>query len=133
MRSAVPAIWVWGCLATVVVGQTMPASRPEIGLPLASTRPVEKKPATTRPHAKTGLDELCPLLWRGTLLREALAELADRLEVRYILDASIPATTLDEPVRISALYLTGQQAFRWLAADWWGIGRPGGRHLPCCP
>jgi hypothetical protein len=71
--------------------------------------------ATTQPRARVGLNDLCPISWRGTPLRQAFAELADRLGVRYILDASIPATALDEPVRMSAAHLTGQQAFRWLA------------------
>ncbi len=71
--------------------------------------------AATQPRAKVGLNDICPISWRGIPLRQALAELADRLGVRYILDASIPATALDEPVRMSASHLTGQQAFRWLA------------------
>jgi hypothetical protein len=106
-----------GCgLASLAVAQTIPAASPSLELPSANTRPAgATKPAATRPATVLGLNDLCPVYLRGTPLRQAFAELADRLGVRYILDASIPAATLDEPVRMTALHLTGQQAFRWLA------------------
>lgn len=84
-------------------------------VPSSTSAPTATVLATTRPQAKVGLNEVCPVTWRGTPLREALGELADRLGARYILDSSIPAASLTEPVRISASHLTGQQAFRWLA------------------
>lgn len=84
-------------------------------LPSSTSAPASTAPTATRPQPKVGLNEVCPVTWRGTPLREALAELAERLGVRYILDSSIPAAALAEPVRISATHLTGQQVFRWLA------------------
>jgi hypothetical protein len=84
---------------------------------MPATRPAgaSHAPATRPATGTVGLKDACPILYRGTPFRTALAELADRLGVRYILDASIPAAILDEPVRMSALHLTGDQAFRWLA------------------
>jgi hypothetical protein len=106
---------ICGGLATLAVGQVTPATGPGLTLSLSGTRPAESRPATTRPQVKSDLNGICSLQLRGTRLREAFAELADRLGVRYILDASIPAAAMEEPVRISATHLTGQQAFRWVA------------------
>jgi len=61
------------------------------------------------------LESVCPVDWRGATLGEALAELAPRLEVPYILDVSVDAAALNRRVRMSASHLTGAQAFRWLA------------------
>ena len=55
----------------------------------------------------------CPVDWRGERLGEALPELAGRLAVPYILDASVDAVALAARVRMSARHLTGEQAFRW--------------------
>ena len=53
--------------------------------------------------------------WRGTSVGAALAELADRLNMRMIMDRSLRQADLDRPVRMSARHLTGEQAFRWTA------------------
>ncbi|MGQ9650746.1 MAG: hypothetical protein ACUVXJ_11605 [Phycisphaerae bacterium] len=91
------------------------AQRSLDSLPVSASMPTQTTPVTTRPRAKVGLNEVCPVTWRGTPLRQAFAELAERLDIRYILDSSIPPAALDEPVRLSASHLSGQQAFRWLA------------------
>lgn len=115
MRKTILALNAWMGLVVAAVGQDVPDSQPPIELPLTSTRPAMMSASATQPQARVGLNDVCPVEWRGTPLRQALGELAERLGVRYILDASIPATVLDEPVRMSAVHLTGQQAFRWLA------------------
>ncbi len=113
---AVLALTVWCGLTGPVVAQTAPATGASLEPPLTNARPgVSTKQATSKPAVGKGLDDLCPVELRGTPLREAFAELAARLDVRYILDASISAAALDEPVRMTAQHLTGQQVFRWLA------------------
>lgn len=108
-RAMMPASLVFGFAALAAAQQSLDS------LPASTSAPTETAPVTTRPQARVGLNEVCPVTWRGTPLREAFAELAERLGVRYILDSSIPPAALDEPVRLSAGHLTGQQAFRWLA------------------
>lgn len=115
MRTSIVVLMACAGSAAWAVAQSEPTTRPLTSLPLVGTRPVETRAVATRPVTKTDLNATCPVVWRGTPLKEALAELADRLGVRYILDAAIPAALLEEPVRMSAQHLTGQQAFRWLA------------------
>jgi hypothetical protein len=65
--------------------------------------------------AETPLSEPCALDLRGVPLSQALPELATRLEVPYILDASVDEAAMGRPIRMSARHLSGEQAFRWLA------------------
>ena len=115
MRIVVLTAFILAALSGLAAAQPIPDNRAASWPSTASGPASSPSQATTQPRARVVLNEICPISWRGTPLRQAFAELADRLGVRYILDASIPATALDEPVRISAVHLTGQQAFRWLA------------------
>ena len=66
------------------------------------------------------LDAPCRLDWRGVPLQQALGELAGRLGLPYLLDASVTDQTAQTPVRLFAVHLTGRQALRWLAR-WAGL------------
>lgn len=57
----------------------------------------------------------CPIDWRGVPLGQAVRELADRLDVAYILDPSVTQEVLGASVRLTAVHLNGRQAFRWTA------------------
>jgi hypothetical protein len=61
------------------------------------------------------VDERCPVDWRGVAFGAAVAELAGRLDVPYILDASVTPEDLARPVRLRAEYLAGGEVFVWLA------------------
>jgi len=61
------------------------------------------------------LDEPCPVDLRGVEFGEAVAELAGRLDVPYILDTSVTPEDLAKLVRMRAEYLTGGEVFVWLA------------------
>ena len=66
-------------------------------------------------RAASSLEAPCPVDWRAVPLSEAVRDLANRLEVPYLLDESVTEQMLAEPVRLSALHLSGRQAFRWTA------------------
>jgi hypothetical protein len=68
-----------------------------------------------QPALAKDLTERCPIDWRAVPLAQAVRELADRLEVAYILDASVSEEMMAKPVRLTARHLSGRQAFRWTA------------------
>lgn len=61
------------------------------------------------------LNERCPVDLRGVSFGEAVAELAGRLDVPYILDTSVTPEDLAKLVRMRAECLTGGEVFVWLA------------------
>lgn len=62
-----------------------------------------------------GLEAVCPVDFAGVPLGEAVHELAVRLEVPYLVDASVSGETLSTRVRFFAAHLSGRQALRWTA------------------
>lgn len=63
--------------------------------------------------AERPLEAVFPVDWRAVPMIEAVRDLARRLDVPYILDASVTDEMTARPVRLSATHLNGRQAFRW--------------------
>lgn len=63
----------------------------------------------------SGLEGPYPIEWQGLAFEDALHELAGRLDLPYILDASVPSETAQTRIRLTAKHLDGRQALRWLA------------------
>ncbi len=69
--------------------------------------------ASLMAQAGESLGEPCPINWTGQPLGEAVQELAARIGVPYVLDASVTNEMMARRVRLVASHLTGRQAFRW--------------------
>ncbi|HOW73479.1 MAG TPA: hypothetical protein PKY77_23000 [Phycisphaerae bacterium] len=65
-------------------------------------------------HA-AGLDSPCPVEWQGLPFGDALRELAGRLDLPYVVDASVSAEAAQTRIRLLASHVDGRQALRWLA------------------
>ena len=75
---------------------------------------------TGRAASPSSLDAPCPVDWQGVPLTQAVDELADRLGLTCVLDASVSADVAGQRVRLVACHLTGRQALSWLAR-WAGL------------
>lgn len=62
-----------------------------------------------------GLDSPCPIEWQGVPFENALRDLAGRLELPYVVDASVSLEATQRRVRLVAFHVDGRQALRWLA------------------
>lgn len=62
-----------------------------------------------------GLDSPCPVEWQGLPFEEALREVVGRLDLPYILDASVTPEAAKTRIRLLTTHLDGRQTLRWLA------------------
>ncbi len=66
-------------------------------------------------------DRPLPVSFRGVPWREAVAQVADAVGAAYTLERSLTPDALNQPVRLTAEYLTADEVLRWLAR-WVGAG-----------
>lgn len=62
-----------------------------------------------------GLDQPCPVDFRGVRAADALGTLSRRTGVTYVVAAGLESVVLAREVRLTASHLTGPEAFRWVA------------------
>lgn len=97
----------WAIRVAILAAATTPLT--------GALEPARASERASSAESRPAWDHPCRIDFQGLTFREALTELAARLGLPLVIDATTPADRLELRVRLYAAHLTGRQALHWLA------------------